>query len=156
MKINMNRRGFLKGTGAVAASTVVAPTALAEFAPTVLANIGENYYVECVDLNGKPEKPNVQYYNRDSERFKAFNANRPDNWRFYWNLSREHMANNLGERVVEILEDNPENYIVSSSPGYHLAFVASMLSSDDEKYNGALVIDKVTLKENHKVWGLSL
>ena len=59
----MNRRGFLKGTGAVAASTVVAPTALAEFAPTVLANIGETYYVECVNLSGPPK---VQYYNRDS------------------------------------------------------------------------------------------
>ena len=155
MKINMNRRGFLKGTGAVAASTVVAPTALAEFAPTVLANIGENYYVECVDLNGKPEKPNVQYYNRDSERFKAFNANRPDNWRFYWNLSRDQMANNLGEGVVKMLEDHPENYIVSSSPGYHLAFVVATLSSDVEPFDGVSVIDKVTLKENHKVWGLS-
>ena len=149
MKINMNRRGFLKGTGAVAASTVVAPTAL--------ANIGdETYYVECVDLNGNPKKPNVQYYNRDSERFKAFHANRPDNWRFYWNLSREHMANNLGERVVEILEDHPDNYIVSSSPGYHLAFVVATLSSDVEGFDALSVIDKVTLKENHKVWGLSL
>ena len=155
MKLNMNRRGFLKVTGAAGAAAAVAPTAVAEFAPTVLANIGETYYVECVDLNGNPKKPNVQYYNRDSERFKAFNANRPDNWRFYWNLSREHMANNLGERVVEILEDHPENYIVSSSPGYHLAFVVATLSSDDAAYDGVSVIDKVTLKENHKVWGLS-
>ena len=152
----MNRRGFLKGTGAVAASTVVAPTALAEIVPTVLANNGENYYVECVNLNGNPKKPNVQYYNRDSERFKAFNADRPDNWRFYWNLSREHIANNLGENIAEFLEADPENYIVSSSPGHHLAFVASKLSSDDPAYDGQLVIDKMTLKENHKVWGLSL
>ena len=155
MKFNMNRRGFLKVTGAATATTAVAPTALAEFAPTVLANNGETYYVECVDLNGNPKKPNVQYYNRDSERFKAFNADRPDNWRFYWNLSREHMANNLGEGVVKILEDNPENYIVSSSPGYHLAFVVATLSSDVEGFDGVSVIDKVTLKENHKVWGLS-
>lgn len=161
MKININRRGFLKGTGAVAASTVVAPTALAEFAPTVLTNIGENYYVECVDLNGKPEKPNVQYYNRDSERFKAFNANRPDNWRFYWNLSREHMANNLGEHIAEFLEADPENYIVSSSPGYHLAFVAlNRQGKVTDPYGvvrtSSMVIEKMTLKENHKVWGLSL
>ena len=33
MKINMNRRGFLKVTGGAAATTVVAPTAL--------ANVGE-------------------------------------------------------------------------------------------------------------------
>ena len=157
----MNRRGFLKGTGAVAASTVVAPTALAEIVPTVLANNGENYYVECVNLNGNPKKPNVQYYNRDSERFKAFNADRPDNWRFYWNLSREHMANNLGERVVEILEDNPENYIVSSSPGDSRAFVAlNRQGKVTDPYGvvrtSSMVIDKITFKENHKVWGLSL
>ena len=142
MKINMNRRGFLKVTGAAAATTAVAPTAL--------ANIGdETYYVECVDLNGPLV---VRYYNRDSERFKAFNADRPDNWRFYWNLRREHMANNLGEHVVEFLEADPENYILSSSPGNPLAFVVSKRHPDDEMFR----IEKMTFKDNHKVWGLSL
>ena len=140
MKINMNRRGFLKVTGA-AATTVVAPTAL--------ANIGETYYVECVDLNGPPK---VQYYNRDSERFKAFYADRPDNWRLYWNLSRKHMANNLGEHVVEFLDADPENYILSSSPGNPLAFVVSNRPSEFSTSN--FVIEKMTFKENHKVWGL--
>lgn len=155
MKINMNRRGFLKGTGAVAASTVVAPTAL--------ANIGETYYVECVDLNDPngPVAPIVKYYNRDSEKFKAFNADRPDNWRFYWNLSREHMANNLGEHVVEILETDPENYIISSSPRDSLAYIALNQSREvTDPYGnvstGSMVIEKITFKDNHKVWGLSL
>ena len=144
MKLNMNRRGFLKGTGAVAASTVVAPTAL--------ANIGGTYYVECIDLNGP--KPKVQYYNRDSERFKAFITDRPANWRLYWNLSREHMANNLGEHVVEVLETHPENYIISSSPGNPLAFVWEnyRLAGFPKSNNG--FITKITFKDNHKVWGL--
>lgn len=143
MKINMNRRGFLKVTGA-AATTVVAPTAL--------ANNGETYYVECVNLNGPPK---VQYYNRDSERFKAFIADRPENWRLYWNLSRKHMADNLGEHVVESLEADPDNYILSSSPGNPLAFVVSTHRLS-EFPNYGLVIEKVTFKENHKVWGLSV
>lgn len=150
MKLNINRRGFLKGTGAVAASTVVAPTAL--------ANIGETYYVECVDLNGPPI---VRYYNRDSEKFKAFNADRPDNWRFYWNLSREHMANNLGEHVVEILEADPENYIISGSPGNPLAYIAlNRQGQVTDPYGvvrtSSMVIEKITFKENHKIWGLRL
>lgn len=136
----MNRRGFLKVTGAAAATTAVAPTAL--------ANIGETYYVECVDLNGPPK---VQYYNRDSERFKKFIADRPDNWRLYWNLSRKHMADNLGEHVVEFFDADPDNYILSSSPGNPLAFVVSKRYPDDEMFQ----INKMTFKDNHKVWGLS-
>lgn len=153
MKINMNRRGFLKGTGAVAASTVVAPTAL--------ANIDETYYVECMDLNDPNGPPRVKYYNRDSEKFKKFYADRPDNWRFYWNLSREHMANNLGEHVVEVLEADPENYIFSSSPGDSLAFIAlNRQGKVTDPYGNvsysSMGLDKITFKENHKVWGLSL
>lgn len=144
MKINMNRRGFLKGTGAVAASTVVAPTAL--------ANIGENYYVECVETSGALK---VQYYNRDSERFKAFYADRPDNWRLT-SLNRDQMANNLGEHVVEVLEVDPENYIISSSPGNPLAFVVENYRLPEFPTSNNGVITKITFKENHKVWGLSL
>jgi hypothetical protein len=144
MKINMNRRGFLKVTGAAAATTAVAPAAL--------ANVGdETYYVECVNLNGPPK---VQYYNRDSERFKAFIADRPDNWRLYWNLSRKHMADNLGEHVVEFFDAHPENYILSSSPGNPLAFAVSNYRLSESYANG-LVIEKIKFKENHKVWGLS-
>ena len=156
MKLNMNRRGFLKVTGAAAVTTAVAPAALAEISDTSY-NTGDTYYVECVDLNGPPE---VRYYNRDSERFKAFNADRPDNWRFYWNLSREHMADNLGEHVVEILETDPENYIISSTPGDYRAFIALNQSREvTDPYGnvstGSMVIEKITFKENHKVWGLS-
>jgi hypothetical protein len=144
MKLNMNRRGFLKVTGAAGAAAAVT-TAVA---PAALANISDTYYVECVDLNGPPK---VQYYNRDSERFKAFYADRPDNWRLQWNLSREHIANNLGEHVAEFLDADPENYILSSSPGNPLAFVVSNRSSDD----GMFEIHKMAFKDNHKVWGLS-
>ena len=150
----MNRRGFLKVTGAAAATTAVAPTALAEIAPTALANIGKTYYVECVDLNGNPKKPNVQYYNRDSERFKKFIADRPDNWRLYWNLSRKHMEDNLGEHVVEFFDADPENFIVSSSPGNPLAFVWSM-HRPSKFPTSNFVIEKMRIKDNHKVWGLS-
>ena len=142
MKFNMNRRGFLKGTGAVAASTVAAPTAL--------ANIGDTYYVECVYLNGPPK---VQYYNRDSERFKAYIADRPDNWRLT-SLTREQMANNLGEHVVETLEADPENYILSSKPGERLAFVVENYRLPEFPNSNNGVITKITFKENHKVWGL--
>ena len=141
MKINMNRRGFLKVTGA-AATTVVAPTAL--------ANIGETYYVECVELSGLS---GVQYYNRDSERFKEFYANRSENWRLN-SLSREQMANNLGEHVVEFFDANLENYILSSSPGDSLAFVVSTHRLSEFSTSN-FVIEKMAFKENHKVWGLS-
>jgi hypothetical protein len=60
------------------------------------------------------------------------------------------MANNLGEHVVEFLDADPENYILSSSPGNSLAFVVSNRSSDD----GMIEIHKMAFKDNHKVWGL--
>lgn len=140
MKLNMNRRGFLKVTGAAAVTTAVAPTAL--------ANIGETYYVECVETSGSPK---VQYYNRDSERFKKFYANHLFENKRLTNLSREQMANNLGEHVVEFLDADPENYILSSSPGNRLAFTLSKRSPDDEMF----VINKMRFEDNHKVWGLS-
>ena len=146
MKFNMNRRGFLKVTGAAGATAAVAPTAL--------ANIGETYYVECMDLNGPT--PKVQYYNRDSKRFKAFYENRPDNCRVFWNLSREYMANNLGEHVVEVLETHPENYIISSSPGNPLAFVWENCRPREFPTANNGIVTKITFKDNHKVWGLSL
>ena len=151
MKFNINRRGFLKVTGAAAATTAVAPTALAEVAPTVLANVGEYIrsfdYVECVEIGGRY---GVQYYNKNSERFKTFHEDRSGNWRLT-SLNREQMANNLGEHVVEFFDADPENYILSSSPGNPLAFVVR--SSEFPTSN--LTIDKMTFKENHKVWGLS-
>ena len=105
------------------------------------------------------ESPKVQYYNRHSERFEAFYANRSDNWRIK-SLTREDMANNLGEHVVETLEADPENYIISSSPNDSLAYIALNRSAQvTDPYGnvstGTMVIDKIAFKENHKVWGLS-
>lgn len=156
MKLNMNRRGFLKVTGAAGAAAAVAPAALAEIAPTVLSDVKTHIrsfdYFECVEMSGSPNK--VQYYNRHSERFQAFYADRSNNWRIK-SLTREDMADNLGEHVVEILDADPENFIMSSWPGDSQAYVAAMLSSDEAAYDGQLVIEKITFKENHKVWGLS-
>ena len=66
------------------------------------------------------------------------------------------MANNLGEHVVEVLEVDPENYIISSSPGNPLAFVVENYRLPEFPTSNNGVITKITFKENHKVWGLSL
>ena len=152
MKLNMNRRGFLKVTGAAGAAavtTAVAPTALAD----VKTHIRSFDFFECVDLNDPNGSPKVQYFNRHSEKFEAFYENRPDNCRIK-SLTREDMADNLGEHVVEILEADPENYIISSSPGNPLAFVWENYRPAGFPTANNGIVTKITFKENHKVWGL--